>query len=228
MKRGFATLMRRLALALAAALLIAAPVAPASAHHLRKTPDAPVQGLRIPGLTHGQMAVIAVYRSEILKLADEQAPTDPTLRRLQGYVALQYFACLWGLIPGAIEDESSPFNECSHAYLAGTKALLVHLLTLPGERAPTVRALAERIEQDMLQNNASLSLCRFSDEPFDSAEFIGPNWGEIPFHPASLLSLTAAALAAIGFVWLAVRLRPGATGSNDAKEKSPARMAGRG
>ncbi len=194
-------------LAVAAALLIAAPAAPVSAHHLRATPDGSVQGLRIPGLTHGQMVVIAAHRLEILKLADEQTPTDPTLRRLQGYVALQYFACLWGLVPGGIEDESSPFNECSHAYLAGTKALLMHLLTLPGERAPAVRALADRIEQDMQQNNASLVLCRFSDEPFDSAEFIGPNWSEIPFHPVSLLSLASVALAAIGGVWLAVRFR---------------------
>jgi hypothetical protein len=206
MSRLFVRLMRRLAPA--AALLISALAAPASAHHLRTTPGAPVQGLRIPGLTHGQMAAIAAHRPEILKLAAEQTPTDPTLRRLQGYVALQTFACLWGLAPGAIEDESSPFNECSHAYLAGTKALLMHLLTLPGERAPAVRALADRIELDMMQNNASLVLCRFSDEPFDSAELIGPNWSAIPFHPASLLALASVLFAGIGCVWLAVRFRP--------------------
>jgi hypothetical protein len=155
------------------------------------------------------MVVIAAHRAEILKLAADQTPTDSVQRRLQNYVELQYFACLRGMVPGAIEDESSPFNECSHAYLAGTKALLMHLLTMPGDRT-AVRALADRIEQDMRQNNASLVLCRFSDEPFDSAEIVGPNWRDIPFHPASLLSLAGVVLAATSAFLLAARSRQAA------------------
>ncbi len=105
-----------------------------------------------------------------------------------------------------VEDESSPFNECSHAYLAGTKALLMHLLTMPGDRAP-VRALADRIELEMMRNNASLDLCRYSDEPFDTADIVGPHWGEIPFHPKSVLSLAGVAGAALAGLWLAARPR---------------------
>jgi hypothetical protein len=55
----------------------------------------------------------------------------------------------------------------------------------------------------MLSNNASLVLCRYSDEPFNTAERIPPHWGEIPFHLPSLmtfsgLSLLIAGLAAAG------------------------------
>lgn len=188
-------------LAFAGLLLFA--VFPASAHHLGVAHTGPAKGLSIPNLSHGQMAVIAMHRSEILRLGN-QTPTDPVLRRLQGYIELQTFACLWGMVPGAVDDESSPFNECSHAYLAGTRALLMHLRHLPGEHA-AVRALEAGIELEMLQNRASLVLCRYSDAPFDTAEIIGPHWGEIPFHPTSCFLFGGTALLASGCFWLAVR-----------------------
>ena len=50
-----------------------------------------------------------------------------TMWRLEDYLSLQSFACLWGLVPGSVTDEASPFNECSHAYLAAARALLLHL-----------------------------------------------------------------------------------------------------
>jgi hypothetical protein len=40
------------------------------------------------------------------------------MTRIENYVNLQSFACLWGLVPGSLKDEGSPFNECAHAYLA--------------------------------------------------------------------------------------------------------------
>jgi hypothetical protein len=177
---------------------------PASSHHLRLAHTGPSKGLSIATLSHGQMAVIAAHRSAILALAAQQTPTDPTMRRLQGYINLQFFACIWGIIPGSIDDETSPFNECSHAYLAGTRALLMHLLTMQGDRAP-VRALADRIELEMLQNNASLVMCRYSDEPFDTGEIIGPHWSEIPFHPMSCFWFGGMALATAGCGWLVAR-----------------------
>lgn len=199
--------------ALAVLILLAAPLSPACAHHLGVAHEGPpmglptqAKGLALPNLTHGQMLVIAANRAAILKLAAAQNPTDPTLRRLQGYISLQTFACLWGLVPGAVEDESSPFNECSHAYLAGTKALLMHLLAMPGDRAP-VRALADQIELEMLRNDAALDLCRYSDEPFDTAHIVGPHWSEIPSHPKSALSLAGVAGAALSWLWLAARPR---------------------
>jgi hypothetical protein len=191
--------MRRLAIA----SLFLLGALPAAAHHLEARAGV-AQGLAIPSLSHGQMAVIAAYRQEILRLAEAHTPTDPVMRRLQGYISLQTFACLWGLAPDAVEDESSPFNECSHAYLAGVRALFVHLQSLPGDHA-AVRALTDRIELAMLQNNASLVLCRYSDSPFDTADIIGPHWSEIPFHPKTCLWFAAIALALAGCFWLALR-----------------------
>ena len=211
-------LLARTGRALAVLILLATPLSPAGAHHLGVAHEGPpkglptqAKGLAIPNLTHGQMVVIAANRPAILRLAADQTPTDPTLRRLQGYVSLQTFACLWGLVPGAVENESSPFNECSHAYLAGTKALLMHLLAMPGDRAP-VRALADTIELEMMRNNASLDLCRYSDEPFDTADIVGPHWSDIPSHPKSALSLAGVAGAALSCLWLAVRPRRRAAG----------------
>src|SRR5690242_10005921 len=87
-------------------------IAPASAH---RTSTGETTGISIPSLTHGQMAVIAQYRREILALADRQtARSDDTFFRLRNYVDLQYLYCAWGLVPGSVTDETSPFNECSH------------------------------------------------------------------------------------------------------------------
>lgn len=194
----------RLCLAAVGLLLLVAPMAPARAHHLGVAHTGPARELSIPNLSHGQMTVIAANRSAILELAAEQTPTDPMMRRLQGYINLQTFACMWGMIPGSVDDENSPFNECSHAYLAGTRALLMHLLAMHGDRA-TVRALAEKIEFEMLQNKASLVTCRYSDEPFDTADIIGPHWNEIPCHPMSCFWLGGMALATAGFAWLVAR-----------------------
>jgi hypothetical protein len=77
------------------------------------------------------MAAIASKRAAILDLAARQIPTDPTMRRLEGFINPQYFDRLWGIIAGSVGDESSPFNECSHAYLAATRALFLHLQTMP-------------------------------------------------------------------------------------------------
>jgi hypothetical protein len=46
-------------------------------------------------------------------------------------------------------------------------------------------ALAGKVEREMLDNGASLFVCRYSDEPFNTAEIIGPHWSEIPSHVPS-------------------------------------------
>ncbi len=194
-----------LAVALALFVAISAPV---WAHREATGREAPAESISIPNLTHGQMAVLAKYRSAILDLADKQTPTDPTMRRLQGFISLQYFDCLWGWIPGSVEDEGSPFNECSHAYLAATRALLMHLQSMPGDRS-AVRALIATIEREMLDSGASLILCRYSDEPFNTAERIIPRWREIPHHPPSLITFAGGALLALAGVGIGLRkLRP--------------------
>ena len=190
-------------LSLAFAFLLAAS-APALAHHQGSAQAALAEGLSIPSLSHGQMAVIADNRGAILDLAARQTPTDPVMRRLESFINLQYFACLWGIVPGSLDDENSPFNECTHAYLAAARALLMHLQEMTGDRA-AVRALVAKIELEMLSNGASLVLCRYSDEPFNTAEVIAPHWSDIPSHPPSMMTFAALALAMLGGAWMAAR-----------------------
>ena len=97
------------------------------------------------------------------------------MRRLQD-LNLQQFACFWGVVPGSVSDEGSPFNECAHSYLAGARALLVHLKQMNGGDRPGVAALVNKIELEMLSENAALVLCRYSDEPFNTDEVIWPHW----------------------------------------------------
>src|SRR6185369_6380336 len=126
---------------LGAAVATALLGAPAWAH---RTSIGSTSGISIPSLTHGQMAVIAQYRREILALADGQiARSDDTFFRLRNYVDLQYLYCAWGLVPGSVTDEASPFNECSHAYLSGVRALLLYMRTMPGDQS-AVHALVDR------------------------------------------------------------------------------------
>lgn len=137
------------------------------------------------------MQVIAANLSAIQDLAERQDPTDLTMRRLQDFVNLQKFACLWGMVPGSLTDEASPFNECAHSYLAGAQALLLHLRQMPGGDRPGVKALVNKIELEMLSDNASLVLCRYSDEPFNTDEVISPHWSSIPRHLPSLATFAA-------------------------------------
>jgi hypothetical protein len=71
----------------------------------------------------------------------------------------------------------------------------------PGVDHEAVKALMRKIEADMLANDASLMLCRYSDEPFNTNEVIWPHWGMVPFHPPTAI-LATAAFAALGVaVW---------------------------
>jgi hypothetical protein len=189
------------ALGMAAALL----ASPACAHSRRDAP--PVEGgIAIPQLSHGQMAVIAGYRGAILDLAARQPRTDPTLRRLTNFAEIQYTWCLWGLAPGSLSDETSPFNECAHAYLAAAQAVLLHMQAMADAPGP-VHALAMQIEGDMLRSNASLLLCRFSGQSFNTAAILSPRWGEIVAHPPTLATLLGLILAAAGSLYLLLRRR---------------------
>lgn len=179
------TASRSLFLAALAWLLVASTL-PALSHS--RTPGDPADGIPIPNLTHGQMGVIAGYRTAILDLAALQPRTDPVLRRLRNYADIQQAACLWGLMPGSLGDERSPFNECTHAYLAATQALLLHMQAKAGDDS-TVSALAARIESDMLLSRASLLLCRHSGEAFNTAAIVAPRWSEIPSHPQTFAVL---------------------------------------
>src|ERR1700756_2479611 len=161
-----------------AAVSMLAASTPVSAHH-QPPHEGPNVGVAIPAITHGEMLVVAKYRAEILDLAAHQPRTDPTLRRLAGFVSLQRFACFWGLVPGSLSDETSPFNECSHAYAAGVRALLAHMLAMPGDQSPA-RVLEARIETEIASDPGYSALCSNSSEAFVSGIVIGPDWQLAP------------------------------------------------
>lgn len=191
---------RRLAAAFsfALALLLLGYAGPASAHRHSTGQALIAGGIRVPSLTHGQMAVIASNKGAILSLAERQMHADDVLKRLLNFVNIQFSFCLWGLVPGSIADDASPFNECSHAYLAATRSLLVHMQATAD--SPAVDALTAKIDREMLQNNASLTLCRYSDEPFNTAQVIYPQWGDVPFHLPTLLTFFSLLLMAMSLV----------------------------
>jgi hypothetical protein len=190
-----------------AATLVMLLAAPASAHH-RKPNDGPIRGVAIPAISHGEMPIVASYRRQILDLADRQPATDPTLRRLAGFVSLQFFACFRGLVPGSLADEQSPFNECSHAYLAGTRTLLAHMTEMPGNQS-AAKELQAHIDAELAADPGALAVCSNSSQTFDSADVIGPDWQLAPRHaPTVMTFLALAMLFATGSLLAVRRLRP--------------------
>ncbi len=161
-------------------------------------------GIPIPSLTHGEMAVIAPYYGRIVSLAESVSDTDETFRRLLNFAQIQHTYCLWGLMPGSISDEESPFNECSHAYLAAAKAVLLQMRTMKGEKT-SLDDLVSEIDAALVRNNLSLILCKFSGESFNTADLIRPKPAEIVMHAKSLMTILAAVLVMIAGVWFAAR-----------------------
>jgi hypothetical protein len=53
----------------------------------------------------------------------------------------------------------------------------------------------------MLANGASLTLCRFSDEPFNTNEIVFPRWSEIPLHPLTAVFAALVLVVIVGGVW---------------------------
>jgi hypothetical protein len=203
-------------IALMAALLLLA-ASPSEAHRISTRNGPPPEGVSIPSLTHGQMAVIRDNLPAIRALAGDRLGFDLTTWRLEDYLNLQSFACLWGIVPGSVTDEESPFNECAHAYLAAGRALLLQLSREPNADHKSIDALISKIEVEMLADGASMTLCRYSDEPFNTDEIIWPHWGMAPFHPPTAM-VAAAVFAAIGLAlwaaWPRRSLRPLRAGSS--------------
>lgn len=192
------SLPRRFLLHIASVILLSLLLqAPAAFAHMRKGNEPPpADAILIPSLSHGQMAIIGDYRPAILALGETVKYRDTTASRLMSYIHLQHAACLWGLVPQSVADEASPFNECSHAYLAATRTLLLHLTAYP-ETAAAAGRLRDGIESAMMQDGTSLSLCRYSDLPFNTDEILAPHWQDLPSHLPSLLTLTGTGLALI-------------------------------
>ncbi|MGZ2381727.1 hypothetical protein [Rhizobium brockwellii] len=170
-------------------------------------------GLDIPEISHGEMAVMFDYRSGIIDLASRAVDTNEPFRRMLNYAEIQYSYCLWGRMPGSVTDEASPFNECAHAYLAATKAVLLSMREMPRERAAADEIISA-VDADMVRRGLALITCRFSGEAFNTADIVKPRWSGIPFHAASMASLTGlAALFGLGVFTLRRFSRPKAQSS---------------
>jgi hypothetical protein len=142
----------------------------------------------------------------VLDLAARQPVTDPTLRRLAGFVSLQYFECFWGLVPGSLSDERSPFNECSHAYLAGVRALLAHMTAMPGNQS-AAKELEARMAAEIASDPSYNVVCSNSGETFDSADVIGPDWQLAPVHMPTVLTFLGFAMLVVSGLAVACRRR---------------------
>jgi hypothetical protein len=176
----------------------------AQAHSPRRPQD--ISGLAISPISHGQMAVIARHREAIEMMATWVAPKDRDISRLLSFSRKQHARCFWGLLPGSVEDEASPMNECSHAYLAADQAMLVRMRGLPFWQDKAVE-LFDRVEGDMIASGSSLVLCAFSASPFNTASLVYPDWHDFPTHLPSLLALLsglALLLAGIGYLARAI------------------------
>jgi hypothetical protein len=200
---------RRLAgwlLALVACLLLL-PTTSGWAH--RSSAGTDTSGISIPSLSHGEMAIIAEYRKPILDLAARMTRTDETFRRLLNYTNIQYSYCLWGIVPGSISDEQSPFNECSHAYLAAAKATLVYMRDMPDHRE-AVSALVSELDADLVRNGGSFVMCQYSGDPYNTADIIKPRWSDVPWHLTSMFSFLGfgMALVASGFAFMYLTRAP--------------------
>jgi hypothetical protein len=197
------TVRRWLSLLIAVVSILA--VTPAGAHH-QGSSDGPIRGVAIPAISHGEMPIVAKYRSQVLDLASRQPVTDPTLRRLAGFVSLQTFSCFWGLVPGNLSDEQSPFNECSHAYLAGVRELLGHMTAMPGNQS-AAKALEARMDAEIAANPNRNVVCSNSGQIFDSADVIGPDWQLAPLHVPTVLTFSAFVMLFVAGLAVAGRRR---------------------
>ncbi|TCR82253.1 hypothetical protein EV561_111157 [Rhizobium sp. BK376] len=180
------------------ALVLTAIAASASAHGAPA--GGPTSGISIPSLSHGEMSVISTYRGAIIDLAENAADTNEDFRRVLNYAQIEYSYCMWGSVPQSVSDENSPFNECSHAYLAATKDVLLRMRTMPREAA-AASEIVSNIDTELVLHQLSLILCQFSNESFNTADLIRPDWSAVPMHPASMASFSAIALLLLGSAW---------------------------
>lgn len=180
-------------------------VAPASAHR-RETPDGAGagRGVLLPAVAHHEMRIVATYRAPILDLAARQRRTDEPFRRILNFQNIQFAYCAWGLAPASVTDEDSPFNECSHAYLSATKALLLKIRDMP-DGGTDAETLTSELEHD-IQRAAPL-ICRFGGEPFDTAHVVYPDWRMAAGHLPTMAAGLSMALTPLGFGLLLVGAR---------------------
>jgi len=175
----------------------------AEAH--QRSSSGPHSGIAIAEISHGEMIMIAEYRDRIIDLAARATDTTEPFRRVLNYAQIQHAYCLWGKMPGGVTDEASPFNECSHAYLAATKAVLLSMRSMAGEAAEA-EAIVSAIDAAMVLRGLALITCEFSGEAFNTADIVRPVWKDVPLHLASMATLTGLAVALLAAAYCGRRL----------------------
>lgn len=175
-------------------------------------------GLSIPSISHGEMAILSAYSGRIVALAQAAEDTNEPFRRVLNYSQIEHAACMWGLMPGSVTDEASPFNECSHAYLAAVKLVLFDMRSMSAEAA-RANDLVSAIDKDMVLGGMALIVCEFSNETFNTADYVFPNWLDVPFHAPSALAGLGTVMAGLAAAWGAGGAIRG--GSNGARPRLP-------
>ncbi len=162
-------------------------------------------GIAIAEISHGEMVMMAEYRDRIIDLAARATDTNEPFRRVLNYAQIQHAYCLWGKMPGGVTDEASPFNECSHAYLAATKAVLLSMRNM-GAEADEAEAIVSAIDAGMVLRGLALITCEFSGEAFNTADVVRPVWRNVPLHPGSMVTVTGFAAVLLAAAYCGRRL----------------------
>ncbi|MDR4306597.1 hypothetical protein IHQ68_08200 [Chelatococcus sambhunathii] len=200
-QRSFRGRFVRVIRAVAVAAAFSAPGA-ALAHSGGPVPSAE-GGLPIAPISHGEMAIINQHLDEIVALAKVQTATEGPVRRLTNHFGVQFAYCGWGLAPGAVSREDSPFNPCAHAYLAAAKELLLAMADAPESRR-RASAILERIDARRAASPEAGVICSSSGNMFNTAAIVRPKIADVVRDPATasagvglfLLFAGAAAVAA--------------------------------
>ncbi|MDZ7823582.1 MAG: hypothetical protein U5K75_05740 [Ahrensia sp.] len=164
-------------------------------------------GIDIGYITHDQMQVIYQYHDEVLAIAARQFAPAESFSRILNYAHIQRTYCALGMMPSAVTDEESPFNECSHAYLAATQDLLLHMMEMP-KQSTMVQDLVQRVDLAMIKNGAALQSCQFSEIGFNTANIITPDWRAALEHLPSLATLMGLVFGFVLLAFKAFRVKP--------------------
>ena len=173
--------------------------------HGRRAASANATGLAIPSMSHGALLVLDDHYTAILSLADRAKESDPVFRKLRNHARIQNYYCLWGFAPRATEDEASPFNECSHAYLSAARMLLLHMRDMPSVRAEA-NDMVSAVDAEMVRRGSALIQCEYSADPFYTGDFITPHWEKLVEHRPSLIAALSPFVLVLGFAFLRRRL----------------------
>ncbi|MFK8252943.1 hypothetical protein [Ancylobacter terrae] len=197
----------RVAVVLASALLPSMAVA-----HSGGSAEGPRSGLSIPPISHGEMALVDERLDEIVALARRQSATDGPIRRLYNHFGVQLAYCFWGLAPGGVTREDSPFNACAHAYLATAKVLLVEMSRQPASSHAAL-AILDRLEARRRETPEAGEICSSSGEAFNTASVVRPRLAEMVADPGVAAIILGVMLLLAGGGVAAGSLRRSSSGS---------------